>query len=231
MNRPAACGALLALVALSLSACTADVRTDLTVTSASAASVAVTTTFNGEAGQSLLDNPTTLKQLTDLVAARTGNTPSVEIDKDAATVVVRAPISYPDMAKAAGVLGVGGLTLTGTDTAAVLSMSLVPATELAAAVRTSVKNRPTPDGVANTMLKQTHLVVAVTFPGGVTSATGGMQAGNTVTFTRTADSSATTKVTVTGNPSAPWWTGTPARLLLGALLVGALVAWRRRRTH
>jgi len=231
VNRSGAVGVLAALAALSLSACNADVRTDLTVTSASTASVVLTTTFDGEAGQSLLDTPATLNQLTALVAARTGNTPDVNVDKESATVVVRAPVSYPNMAKASGVLGVSGLTLTGTDTGAVLSMSLVPASELAAAVRTSVKDRPTPTSVANTMLKQTHLVVSVTFPGGVTSATGGVRAGNSVTFTRTADSAATTKVTVTGNPSTPWWTGTPARLAGGALLVGALVAWRRRRTH
>lgn len=223
--RRLALAALTAATALTLAGCTAQVRTEFDVTSANAASVAATVSFTGEAAGVLAKDPSMRAELAGAFQDRTGATPKISVDEE--EVVFSQQLRYSDLATAGDVLGVSSASLTGDSGRATLRVQLSQPRALEAAVREATAKEPDAGPLAETMLRSTDLVVAVTFAGGIDSVSGpsAVRDGKEVTVTRPALGAKAGELVVVGDPTWNWW-----KWPLGAALLLGFVAatWRRR---
>lgn len=216
-----------ALGVLALSGCDSQVQTTVQVTGSDTAQVSVSATFDGEAAQVINEDAAVRKDLVDLFANRTGHKPTLKLAEKKVTASV--DVEYNQVANLSGITGVGAIALTagGSQT----SIRVEPPRELVAQVRNQTRNEEDSAVLAQTILDTTEVAVAVTYPGGIKSATSTVKGakvtrtGDTVTLTTSASSTSAGEFIVTGDTSqGTWWPWAAG----GAAGLVTLLWWYRR---
>lgn len=225
---------LAAAALLTLTACTARTDVDLTVRSAQSADVTISATFTDEAAEVLAADDSAMDELLATFEARTGRPPQVERTKE--KVSVSAEVDYDHLRESGAVTGVSAVRLAPKGEDVQASVELRDTPDLLAALTSATATQPDAAAVASTMARSTHLVVSVTFPGGVHGdpAVVGVSSdavsvdGGTVTVVRTADAATAGAVVVTGNPRTPTnWAWVAIGGAVVAVAAAAAVAARR----
>lgn len=219
-----------ALALLAVSGCTAEARTAVTVTGPAASTITATLTLTGEVADTVASRPQMAAQLEQVLSSRTGKVPGRRVGSHRLSYTSR--LSYAQLVANADVLGVRSATLSGTGRSVTFTAQLTRPDGLAAAIRGAVAQQSDADALAAAMLAQTRVVVAVSFPGGVTTARGPAPvtvSGRTATISQPVSAYRTGTLVVTGNPHPPLLT--TGRAVAGLAALGALAGylWLRRR--
>lgn len=221
--------AALAVAALALTSCTSSLTTSITVTSPTAATVHVSAVFTDEVAHQITADAAARSQLLGVFSDRTGHAPSYTVSHGGNQVEVSDDLTYQQLRDSSDVTGVSDVSLSGSGSHVVAAFTLTPPTKIITAVTTSEAGQPDGAALTATMLRSTSVTVSVRFPGGVSSTTGGVRHGDTVTFTRTAADTSAAHASVAGNPTPSHWQRYGA-IGAGLALAAAALAWRRRRT-
>ncbi len=221
-------GRLLALagagaVAVLASGCTADVGTRL---EPEAATATVTVTVEG-AGSALDPGTPASEQLAGALASLTGRAPSITRNGD--TLRATAAVETSQVFARSDLTGVSGMrhdTDAGTTT-----VTLVPATALADALRTGAATQPYPDAAAAAAAAVTTVTTTVRVGPGADphldgpGTVGTSPDGTTATVVRSIDDETATLTVARRTSTGGAW------MLAGAAIVlaGAALGWRRAR--
>lgn len=211
--------------------CSADITTNITVTSSTEATYQMAVTFTDEAASALAPGTDGANQLATVIDNRTGHRPTITRTDN--TVTAAVDVAADDIDKLSDITGVRTVTVASAGDTTV-TITTGPATAVIKAINDAAAKEPESSAVAATMTKRTTSTITVTYPGSVTdhtqdpplTATNGT---NSVTFTRPI-TGAPAQATVTGTVATSSVDVGPIAPAIAALLLGAVTAtwwWRR----
>lgn len=215
----------LSVLVLMLAGCQTSVTTQMKVTSAHQAEVTAVLELRDEAAEAVHRSPELSTRLQNLFRAKAGD---VSVKDSASSIRFSALLNPDKLAETGSLTGVNALEISDSGSKDVTAkVTMVSPTDLLVAIRGyEDKAAVTP------MLENTTIAIEVTFPGGVSKATGPAvtTSGPTARSAQPLSDFAPGVMEVSGNPEAP--SNYTSVVLVALVLVGLFAgAWLLRRRN